>query len=214
MKLTWAGCAAVLTLACSVVSADVILGNYPPANNTTLTADVDNLRRKAMSFAMPAGSDYFITSITLRLGNYITPGDSAVLEIRNHTGSTTAPGLTTIGAFVAPASASSAISDFVFTPVGTVTLQAGTSYWIYLSGANSTTSFDWRGSSPAIIPTGIAAYGGQSLFTTNGGTSWTSSATINSFLIEGDIPAPAAGALLLLAGVVARRRARGALDDR
>lgn len=198
---------AAIALAASAASADIVLGNLPQTNDTGTTADVDNLRRKALSFAMPAGSDYNITSITLRLGNYITPADVAVLEIRNHTGSTTAPGLTVVGSFIAPASGSATIASFVFAPSGTVTLQAGTSYWIYLSGADPVTSFDWRGSSPSITPTGIATYGGQSLFTTNGGTSWTSSATINSFLIEGTIvPAPAAAGFLLLAGAFRRRR--------
>jgi hypothetical protein len=193
----------------SVASADVILGNYPQTNDTGTTADTDNLRRKALSFAMPAGVGYNISSITLRLGNYITPGDIAVLEIRDHTGSTTAPGLSVIGAFTAPASAAATIDNFIFTPIGTVTLNPSTSYWIYVYGANANTSFDWRGSSPSVTPTGIATYGGQSLFTVNGGTSWTTSVTINTFQIDGTVvPAPATAALLLAGLATVRRRRR------
>lgn len=193
----------------SVVSADLILGNYPPVNDTGTTAGVNNLRQKALSFAMPAGSDYNISSITLRLGAYITPGDVAILEIRNHTGSITAPGSTVVGSFTAPSSASGTIGDFIFTPSGTITLQAGTSYWITLLGAASPSTFDWRGGSPSTVPTGIATYGGQSLFTSNGGTSWGNSATINTFAIEGTVvPGPAAAALLGLAGLISGRRRR------
>lgn len=197
-----------LAAGASVASADIILGNYPPTNDTGTTAQVTNLRQKALSFAMPAGSAYDITSITLRLGNYITPGDIAILEIRDHTGSITAPGTTVIGSFTAPGSAAGTISDFIFTPVGTITLQPATSYWITLYGAASPSSFDWRGSSPSVVPTGIAAYGGQSLFTTNAGSTWTNSATINTFVIEGVIPAPATAGLLVLAGLAASRRRR------
>jgi hypothetical protein len=187
--ISWKSLASCVALLTSMASADVILSNYPPTNDTNTTADVDNLRRKALSFAMPAvGVSYNITSITLRLQNFITPADVAVLEIRDHTGSTTAPGTTVVGSFTAPTSAAGTVGDFTFTPTGVVTLLPGTSYWIELHGADSVTSFDWRGSSPAIAPTGIATYGGQSLFTTNGGTSWTSSLTINTFRMEG-VPA-------------------------
>jgi hypothetical protein len=207
MRASWIIGAALVACLAGTASADLILGNYPQTNDTGTTADTDNLRRKALSFAMPAGSAYDVTSITLRLGNYITPGDSAILEIRDHTGSTTAPGLSVIGSFTAPASTSATIADFVFTPVGSVTLQPSTSYWIYVYGLDATTSFDWRGSSPSITPTGIATYGGQSLFTSNGGTSWTSSATINTFRIDGVVPAPGS-AILLMAGAVAAFRRR------
>ena len=198
--------AACVALCVSSASADIVIGNYPPTNDTGTTADTDNLRRKSISFAMPAGSAYDITSVTLRLQNYITPADIAVLEIRNHTGSTTAPGLTVVGSFTAPASGAAAVGDFTFTPVGTITLLPSTSYWIYVYGFDAITSFDWRGSSPSVTPTGIATYGGQSLFTTNGGTSWTSSATINTFRIEGVVPAPSAVFLLALAACPLRRR--------
>ncbi len=197
------------SLCASAASADLILGNYPPTNDTGTTASVTDLRQKALSFAMPAGSDYTISSVTLRLGNYITPGDVAILEIRDHTGSPTAPGANVVGSFTAPSSAAAAISDFVFTPSGTITLQAGTSYWIVLYGGASPSTFDWRGSSPSVTPTGIATYGGQSLFTTNAGTSWSNSATINTFQIDGVVvPAPAGAGVLVLGGLLAARRRR------
>ena len=82
-----------------------------------------------------------------------------------------------------------------------------------MRGADAVTSVDWRGSSPAIVPTGIATYGGQSLFTTNGGTSWTTSTTINSLHLE-VIPEPSmlglAGMGFGVLGARARRTRRGA----
>lgn len=199
---------ALSMLAASTASADIILSNYPPTNDTGTTAAVNNLRQKALSFSMPLLiQDYFVTSITLRLQNYITPGDQAVLQIREHTGSLTSPGAGIVGSFTAPESLSNAVGDFVFNPVGSVLLESGTSYWIVLSGADGVTTFDWRGSSPSIVPTGIATYGGQSLFTTNAGTSWSNSATINTFTIEGEVvPAPASLALVGVGLLAARRR--------
>ncbi|MBX3378003.1 MAG: hypothetical protein KF678_13485, partial [Phycisphaeraceae bacterium] len=192
--------AALLTLAAgSTVSADVILSNYPPTNDTNTTAGVSSTRRKAMSFSMPAGPTYDITSITLRLQGYTSPSDVAILEIRDHTGSTTAPGTTVVGTFVAPASSNTAAGDFVFMPSGAVTLLPGTSYWICLYAGDATNTFDWRGSSPAIVPTGIATYGGQSLFSTTSGSTWTTSTTINTFSIDG-VPSGASGACCLSSG--------------
>ena len=67
---------------------------------------------------------------------------------------------------------------------------------------------DWRGSSPSIIPTGIAVYGGQSLFTSNGGTSWSSSATINTFELNSVIPEPSALGLAAIGMLAFLRRSR------
>ncbi|MCS7033341.1 MAG: hypothetical protein NZ561_05005, partial [Phycisphaerae bacterium] len=98
-----------------------------------------------------------------------------------------------------------AAQEYTFTPAAQFFLQPNTSYWLRATGIAGS-SWDWRGNSPAIVPTGIATYGGQSLFTTNAGTSWTTSTTINSFQLN-EIPEP--GAILAAAGVGAlllRRR--------
>ncbi|MEX2217924.1 MAG: choice-of-anchor R domain-containing protein [Phycisphaerales bacterium] len=190
MRLSWnCGVCAAMSVSVSAACGDVILGNHPPTNDSTQTAAVNNLRRKAMAFAMPAGSDYVVSSITLRLGNY-DAADTAFLEIRDHSGVITVPGGIVIGAFTAPPGLGATPDDYVFTPVGTVTLAAGTSYWIYLHGAASPSSFDWKASSPALVPTGIATFGPGNLFTTNSGTSWTNSVTVTTFKIEGS---PATG---------------------
>jgi hypothetical protein len=203
----------VLLAAAPFVAAQPILSNYPPTNDTNTTADVDNLRQKALSFSMPASQSATVGNLTVRLGNYAVATDLPIFEIRDHTGSTTAPGPNVLLSFTAPPPGGAAIQDYTFTPSSTFTLAAGTSYWILMRGADAVTSVDWRGSSPAIVPTGIATYGGQSLFTTNGGTSWTTSATINSLHLE-VIPEPSmlglAGVGFVALGARARRTRRAA----
>ena len=174
----------VLLAAAPFAAAQPILSNYPPANDTNTSADIDNLRWKALSFSMPASQSATVGNLTVRLGNYASAADIPVFEIRDHTGSTTAPGPNVLLTFTAPPPGTATIQDYTFTPASTFTLAAGTSYWILMRGADAATSVDWRGSSPAIVPTGIATYGGQSLFTSNGGTSWTTSTTINSLRLE------------------------------
>lgn len=198
----------VTAVAATSASAAVVIGNYPPTNDGTQSASLGPARRKALMFTMPAGSGYNITSVTLRLGNYLNPGEDALLEIRDHAGVLTAPGANVVGTFTAPASGSTAIGDFTFSPNGTVTLQAATSYWIYVYGATGA-SFDWKASSPGITPTGIATYGGGSLFTSNSGTTWSNSTSLNTFQIDGElVPAPGALAVVALglAGAARRRR--------
>jgi hypothetical protein len=189
-------CACVLLLAANSVSAQVILGNYPPSNDTNTTADLTNLRWKALSFSVPAGPNIPVGDLTVRLGDYDVPADNPMFQIRDHTGSTTAPGTNVLFQWTTPAPAGVAIQDYTFSAGSLFELVGGTSYWLVAVGPLGGNS-DWRGSSPAITPTGIATYGGQSLFTANGGTSWGASATINSFNMVVGIPEPTS---LVLAG--------------
>src|SRR5688572_4680352 len=74
------------------VGAQVILSNYPQTNDTNTTADVTNLRWKALSFAMPAATGAGVGDLRVRLGDWDSPNETPIFEIRDHTGSTTAPG--------------------------------------------------------------------------------------------------------------------------
>lgn len=175
-------CAGVLALA-APISADVLLSNLPPPNDNGQTAALGPQRRKAMAFSMPSGRDYTLTAMTLRLNNF-DPGDTAILELRAHTGSNSTPGSDIVATFVAPIGAGPGIGEYVFTASGPVTLSAATSYWIYLYGAGAPPTFDWKASTPGIDPTIYAVFGPGNLFSTDGGTTWTTSLTIPSFRLE------------------------------
>lgn len=196
--------AVVVSAAHANLSA-TILGNYPQTNDNTQSAGLTNLRLKAISFTMPAAGDYFLTGIRLRLGNY-DPSETVDLQIRDHSGSNTAPGANVLMTFTGAPGQGAAIQDYAFTPNGVLTLEAGMSYWLFVGGSAGQ-SYDWKASSPGIVPTGLATYGAN-LFTTNGGTSWTNSSIINTFVIDGKlVPAPGLAAFGMgLAALCARRR--------
>lgn len=208
MTARFAVAAMAVAAAVPMASADVILGNYPITNDGTQTADVDNLRQKALRFTMPAGVDYNITSIVLRLGNYHAT-DVPILEIRDFNGTTTSPGAGVVGSFIAPLGGGAANADYSFAPSGSITLLAGSSYWIVLRGDSAATSFDWKAASPGVTPTGIATFGPGNLFTSNGGTTWATSTTLTSFVINGTpVPAPGVLAMIGVAALVGSRRRR------
>jgi hypothetical protein len=177
-----------------IVSADdVVLGNYPIVNDVGLTSLGGSIR-KAMSFSMPSGFNYAITSITVRLSSY-QGTDLAVLQIRDHDASRNSPG-SVIGALTAPLGTSAAFTDYVFTPAGSIVLLEDTPYWIHLHASGSS-AFNWRGSFPNITPTGIAVFGGGNLISTNGGVNWNISTTVNTFSING-IAVPEPGSMALM----------------
>ena len=194
----------VVALAGSAASADVIIGNYPFTNDLTQSVALNNLRQKAISFTMPAGPGYTVDSVTLRLGNY-DPGDRVICQIRDDNAGV--PGAGVVGSIVMPPGLGAANMDYTGTPAAATTLAGGTTYWIFVGGVAGL-SFDWKASSPGIIPTGAATYG-LNRFTSNGGTSWTASSIISTFQIDGTlIPAPASLGLLAVAGLVGLRRRR------
>lgn len=197
------GAAAALTLA-AASRGDVILGNYPPANDLTQSAALSNLRVKAMSFTMPAGLGYRLDSVTLRLGNY-DPGDTVVAEIRGDNAGV--PG-GVVASIVMPPGVGVPNTDYTGTPAAPTTLSPSTTYWIWVAGIVGGGTFDWKASSPGIVPTGAATFG-LNRFSTNGGTTFTASTIISTLRIEGTlVPAPGAAGLLALAGVAAARRRR------
>ncbi len=108
-----------------VASAQVILGNYPPTNDSGTTADVNNLRWKALSFSMPPATSAPVGNLKVRLGDYDLVGETPTFEIRDHTGSTTAPGLSVLLSFTTPAPNGVAIQDYTFGPGAGFTLAGG-----------------------------------------------------------------------------------------
>lgn len=199
-------------LSSTAIGSDLLLGNYPPANDVDVSSLLSGQRRKAIEFSIPSGFSYVVNSITLRLSSY-DGSDFANLQIRSHNGTGTSPGSSIVGLLTAPPGTSSTFTDYVFTPFGTINLLADTKYWLYLYGAGtpSANNFNWRGSSPPITPTGIADFGPGNLFSDTSGATWVSSPTINTFMIEGTVvPEPGAFALLGLGGICILHRRRTA----
>ncbi len=134
--------------------AEVIISNHP-GNDGTQTAGInESTRTKGMGFTMPGGSDLTLDAVTMRLD--INSVDVApVVEIYSDGGGAPGALLTTL---VNPASFSLGIDDYAFAPDGSFTLVGGETYWIVASSASGT--YDWKASSPAETPTGLATHVG------------------------------------------------------
>ena len=199
---------AAFALAASLSQATLIIGNYPPTNDTNTSADINNLRMKALGFIMPS-SDYILDSVKIRL--LFTAAGLAAVPVVNirAAGIATAPGAV-LFSMSDPGGHTEGAGDYLFVAGSQFTLQANQKYWISVEGTTAQTGMSFRGSSPAITPTGLATHEG-SLFTANAGTSWANSATLNTYEIQGTlVPEPATAAILGLglAAAAIRRRVK------
>jgi uncharacterized repeat protein (TIGR01451 family) len=170
-------------LACLVaqplVAQTTLISNLD-GNDGTQSAGLSTTRNKGMGFTMPAGQDYTLDFITLRLetSGVTTP----VVQIWTNVSGL--PG-TVIETLANPTLATSGIANYDFTSSGTV-LAAGTSYWIVAYATAASAAYDWKASSPAQIPTGIATHLGA-LFDTNGPPPTSTSSIICSYSITGSL---------------------------
>lgn len=178
-------------------SGDIITGNFSAAVGTgTAFGGTATTQYKAFGFTMPA-TPYFLDNVILSL-NFAGLGTPRVsiwsgaatptteLTVLNNPGSLTGQG------------------NFTFTPSGSFTLNAGETYWVHMVAVpvSGGPSFLWDGTAPSTVPTGLATAVG---YIFNGA----SSTFRNRLEVNGTaVPAPAAAALLGLAGLVAARRRR------
>lgn len=198
----------------STASAAVIIGNYPPDNDlasSTVAASTGDFS-KAAGFTMPAGTDYTLDSITLRLEVIDVDATLTVELYGDAGGDPVGPSLLT---FINPA-LPAGTDDFVFLPSGAFLLEAGLTYWIVASGASPTLDgILWWGSNPGITPTGIATSAGYRFDDTGVLPPTGPSGILNTFQVDGTavaaVPVPATLWLFAVGlagfGMVCRRRA-------
>ena len=159
---------------------------------------------KALAFTLPAGNNYSLDNVILRLDDYGT-GETPLVQIRNDVGGSD-PGSTVLATFTNPTPQGLGVFNYTFTPTGPLTFAAGTKYWLYVTSTSG--GFDWSGSIPGITPTGIATSSGYR-FSNDGGSSFFSSTVFNSFQINAteitgpvaSTPEPSAIAALSLFGL-------------
>nr|WP_288137530.1 choice-of-anchor R domain-containing protein [Microcystis sp. LE17-20D] len=181
------------------------MGNLPQTNDNASTfLSTPAPAIKALAFTLPAGNNYSLDNVILRLRDYETGGNPLV-QIRNDVGGSD-PGSTVLASFTNPTPQGLGTFNYTFTPTGPLTFTAGTKYWLYVTTTFG--AFSWLGSNPGITPTGIATLSGVRL-SSNGGSSFNNSTTFNSFQINAteitgpvaSTPEPGAIAALSLFGL-------------
>ena len=168
---------ALVCLAAEPVAAQTVLISNLDGNDATQSAALSDTRNKGMGFTMPAGQDYTLSHVTMRLD---TSGAGTNPVVQIWTNASGLPG-SVIETLTNPTFASAGIANYDFTSSG-ITLAAGTSYWIVAYGVPGAVAYDWKASSPAQIPTGIASHLGA-LFDTNGPPPTTNSSIICSYSV-------------------------------
>jgi hypothetical protein len=157
----------------SSASAVNLIGNYPQTDDS-FGAIISGPLNAAIGFTLPTASNYNLSDVVLRLGNYQSSTKTPLLQIYADSAktSTNPNGATLQGVtFTKPTSSSDAIGNFTFTPTSAFTFLADTRYWLRLS--SSTGDFVWWGSEPSITPTAIPGiiFNGFSL-SSDGGVSY------------------------------------------
>ncbi len=168
-------------LAAQPLLAQTTLISNLDGNDATQAADLDELRNKGMGFTMPAGQDYILQYVTLRLetfGAAVAP----IIELWTNAGGT--PGAL-IETLTNPSFAASGIANYDFTSAG-ATLTAGESYWLVAYGVAGASQYNWKASSPAQTPTGLATHLGA-LFDTNGPPPTNTSSILCSYSVTGTL---------------------------
>jgi hypothetical protein len=185
------------------VRAAVLIGNLPPTDDNSSTPITTN-EIKALAFTLPAGNNYSLDNVILRLENYGS-GDVPLVQIRNDVGGSD-PGSTVLASFTNPTPQGVGVFNYTFTPTSPFTFAAVTKYWLYVT--STIADFFWNASDPSRTPTGIATSSGSRV-SNNSGASFTNSTLLNSFQINAteitgpvaSTPEPSAIAALSLFGL-------------
>ena len=149
--------AAVAILLASPAFSATIITNLPHTGNVTnLIAAISN--NLGAGFAMPAGGNYTLDSLTLQMT--VFPGFTLV-DVSLYGGTATAPTGAALANFTNPSFIAGS-QPYIFTPSSPFTLQASTNYWIVLQGDGPTqNTVNWNSTNPGTTPTGLATFLGQ-----------------------------------------------------
>jgi len=185
--------AVLLFSTCAYASADVIISNLAgPDVSSTLFGPTSTTVFKAAGWTMPAASDYFLDDVVLNL-TFASTG-SAQVEIWSGAGTPTTPQI------VLDSGPQSGSGLFTFTPAAPFVMQAGETYWAYVTALPGSDSFNWISTSTA--PSGLASNAGY-IFNGNPST------FMNKYEVNGTVvPEPASLVLVGLMGLSLLRRAR------
>ncbi len=164
MKKCKAACLVAALLSGSESFATVLIGNYPQTNDLTQSADLTNLRQKAMSFVTPA-IPTVLASVKVRMN---VSNLSQVPTVQIRTGVSASSVGTTVHTLTPPSQFLTGVRDYTFTSPGYLFFGT-TTYWLVVQGTNGTFGTSWMASSPSVPTAGTANFG-IGLFSTNGNT--------------------------------------------
>ncbi|MEX1312371.1 MAG: choice-of-anchor R domain-containing protein [Candidatus Sulfomarinibacteraceae bacterium] len=169
--------AAVVCLLAPPLMAQTTLISNLPGNDATQSAGLSDLRVKGMGFTMPAGDDYILDHVTLRLEtNGAVP--APIIELWTNSGGQLGSLVETL---TNPTLAASGIAEYDFASAG-ATLTAGAGYWIVAYGPAGAPTYSWKASSPAQVPTGLATHLGA-LWGTSGPPPTSTSSIVCSYSV-------------------------------
>ncbi len=182
--LAFACLAVLVTVPPAVATADVIISNMPgnDGTGTFLNGDTHSLdNSKAAGLIMPAGTDYFLDNVVMRL-EILDAANNPVVQIWSDAGGV--PGVSLI-TLTNPSFTIGGIFSYTFTPPSQFTLEAGQTYWVLIhNDSPGDDRFEWYANSPAITPTGIATNAGY-LYSTGPPPPTASSSYLNSYEVNG-----------------------------
>ena len=191
---TFRSCAAIaVAIAAASASGQVIMSNLNSVDGGgTLFGPIASTQFKAAGFVL--NDDYFIDSVTLAITDPDLGADASV-AIWEGVGSPQS----LVANLLSPSFNGS--GDYDFTPAGSLALDAGVQYWIYVDNNGEGDTYNWdSGDAFASGPGGAG-----NAYNFNGG----SSSFLNRFAISGTlVPSPGAAAVIGLAGLAAVRRRR------
>lgn len=201
-----------LTATPSLTAGTVVFSDFGPGNSYNgdvahpLSGSSSILHYQSLADEFTSDGNYSLTQVDVAVSHALGPGSSFVLDLDNGNGGS--PGSTlatwTIGSGI-PAFGTCCDVETV-TPTTTISLSAGTQYWLVALPINTSTLDGWDWNSTGVQ--GIEDYQ-----TKPGGAFKGGSTTLGAFDVLGNASAPepaslglTAGALCLLAGVWRRRR--------